>query len=65
MALMDAHKWRNFHAAMTAVWALLAIPTVLWWKESILWVAIMSLWANIGTHWGAYQASRSEEKSED
>jgi hypothetical protein len=54
-------KWSRFHQIATLVWATLAIPTLLWWKESILWVALMSLYANVVGHWGAYQASRAEE----
>lgn len=48
---------------MTGVWALLAIPTLLWWRESILWVAFMSLYANVASHWAAYQASRAEDSN--
>lgn len=48
---------------MAGVWALLLIPTLLWWKESILWVAGMSLYANFIGHWSAMQASRAEKNS--
>jgi hypothetical protein len=47
---------------MTLVWGALALPTVLFWRESILWVAFMSLYANMVGHWSAYQAARAEEK---
>lgn len=43
-----------------AVWAVLAIPTVLVWRESVLWVAVMSLYANFVGHWSAYDAARAE-----
>lgn len=46
------------HLAALAVWALLLIPTLLWWRESILWVAFMSLYANFGAHLGALEAAR-------
>ena len=45
---------------MSWVWALLVIPTLLFWKSSILWVAAMSLYANFIGHWSAYQAARAE-----
>lgn len=48
------------HMVMTWVWITLTIPTLLWWRESILWVLLMSLWANVSTHWGAWQAARAE-----
>jgi fatty acid desaturase len=49
------------HAILTVVWALLAVPTLVWWKESILWVALMSLYANFVGHFSAWQAVRAEE----
>jgi hypothetical protein len=45
---------------MTIGWSLLAIPTIIWWRDSILWLAIMSLYANVVGHWGAYQAAHAE-----
>jgi hypothetical protein len=55
MTLTTFHKWA------TIGWALLAIPTILWWRQSILWVALMSLYANFVSHWAAYQAARAED----
>lgn len=56
---------RRFNLVMTAVWAFLLIPTLLWWKQSVLWVSVMSLYANVVGHWSAYQASRAETQAED
>jgi hypothetical protein len=55
---------RKFHIAMTVLWALLAVPTILFWRESILWVAFMSLYANVASHWAAAEAARSDERAE-
>lgn len=52
---------RRFHAIATAVWALLLIPSLLWWKDSILWVIVLSVWANIASHFGAWQGARAED----
>lgn len=52
---------RRLHAILTIVWAAAVVPTMLWWRESILWVAFMSLYANVVGHWGAYQAARVEQ----
>lgn len=52
---------RRFHAAMTVAWLLLVIPTVLWWRESITWLAIMSVWANVAGHFGSWQGARAED----
>lgn len=56
---------QRLHAVMTVAWALLVIPTLAWWRESILWVAFMSLYANVVGHWGAYQAARIEDNGTD
>ena len=54
-------NWRIVHLVLTGLWALLIIPTVFWWKESILWIGMISVYANVVSHWTAYQASRAEQ----
>lgn len=61
---MTAKSWVRFHLVATAIWMLLAIPTIFFWKESILWIAMMSIWANVAGHFSAYQAARAEENVE-
>jgi hypothetical protein len=48
------------HAALAALWVLLVIPTILWWSESILWVLMISCYANIVGHWSAFEAARDD-----
>lgn len=52
---------RRLHLTLTVVWVLLVVPTLLWWRQSILWVAFMSLYANVAGHWAAWQATRAED----
>lgn len=59
----SAHALRRFHGYATLVWMMLVVPTLLWWSESILWVALMSIWANVAGHWSAWQAARAEESA--
>lgn len=61
---MKKNKMLIFHGFMMFVWALLVIPTLLWWRESILWVAFMSLYANFVGHFAAFQAAHGEAKQE-
>jgi hypothetical protein len=56
---------RRFHLVMTGVWALLVIPTVTVWPNSVLWVALMSAWANVMAHFAAYMAGRTEQREMD
>lgn len=41
------------------------IPTLIWWKDSVLWVALMSLWANIASHWSAIEGAKAKENGEE
>jgi len=43
----------------------MVIPTMLWWRNSILWVSFMSLYAIVVGHWSAYQAAHGEEAQQD
>lgn len=56
-----ARRHRNLHLALAGVWAVLAVPSILWWNKSILWVIFISLYANIASHWAAAEASEPSE----
>jgi hypothetical protein len=56
---------RQVNLVLVFVWIILIIPTVLFWKNSILWIALMSIYAVVVSHWGAYQASRAETEAEN
>lgn len=40
---------------------LLLIPTLIWWKTSVLFVAFASIYANVWIHLGGYGAARAED----
>lgn len=52
---------RRAHAILTFTWLALTLPTLLWWKDSVPWVAWMSLYANVVGHWSGWQAARAEK----
>lgn len=56
---------RRLHLGLTILWAVSIVPTVLWWKDSILWVAILSVWANVAAHWSAYQGAGAQQAVEE
>ena len=56
---LSARFFVRYHVSMMAVWVAMLLPTLLWWKESILWVTFMSLYANFVGHFGAWNAARS------
>lgn len=55
------------HRTMQVLWLLLIVPTLLWWRESVLWVAFMSLYANFAAHSAAAEAAEAKmhEKDQD
>lgn len=50
---------------MVFVWLMLSVPGLLWWKESITFVIILSLYANIAAEFSAYQGARAEKKQDE
>lgn len=57
---MTPEALQRAHLSAAVLWALLLVPTVIWWKDSILWVAGCSLYANVVSHLAAYDAARAE-----
>ena len=47
------------HLALSGLWALLVIPGVTLWKESITFVVMVSIYANFVGHVSSYQAAKS------
>jgi hypothetical protein len=56
-----AKHWRWLHLSFTVLWFLLVIPTVIWLHNSVLWVGLISCYANAVGHFSAWQATRAEE----
>jgi hypothetical protein len=52
---------RRFHAVATMAWLALAVPTLLWWRESLFWIVGMSWYAIVISHAGAWQSARAED----
>jgi hypothetical protein len=65
MPKSKAGVWVRIHAVMTGTWAVLVVPTVIWWHDSVLWIGLISCYANAVGHFSAWQGSRAEEASED
>lgn len=61
---IEVRHYRRFHLILTAMWAALVLPTVLWWHDSVLWVGLISCYANAVGHFSAWQATRAEQSSE-
>ena len=57
---------RGFHGWMTLGWGILIPVTILTGlKGSIIWIALMSVWANFVGHFSSWQAARVEVKQDE
>jgi len=55
---------RRLHAVATLAWLLLVVPTVVWWRESVFWISLMSIYAVVVSHATAWQAARAEDAAD-
>lgn len=56
---------RTANGYLVLFWVTLVIPTLLLWSKSVLWVALLSIWANVISHYTAWLAARVEVRAED
>jgi hypothetical protein len=54
---------RWFHLFGVVAWLLLAVPTVMWWRNSLPWVGFMLVYQIVVEHWSGYQAARIEARN--
>ena len=54
----------NRHLLEAYIWVVLTVPSVLWWKDSILWVISISLYANYKTAISAHEGRRARKAAE-
>lgn len=46
-----------FHRAGALAWAVLLVPALIWWPDSVAFVIIASVYANVKSDWGAAEAT--------
>ncbi|HBQ1077899.1 hypothetical protein GHT37_01555 [Klebsiella pneumoniae] len=56
---------KRCHLVAAVMWVGLAIPSLIWWKDSVLWVILISIYANIVGHLSGYSAARAEQAAEE
>ncbi|MDV5140844.1 hypothetical protein [Chimaeribacter arupi] len=59
---IEAKRLARFHIIAAIIWTALTLPTLVWWKESILWVSLMSIYAIVVAHLAAYSAAHAEKE---
>jgi hypothetical protein len=53
-----AHLKKHIHTYLMWFWILMIPVTLIWLKDSVLWVALMSLYANIESSAAAREAKK-------
>ncbi|MCU4144880.1 hypothetical protein JKF61_20915 [Klebsiella quasipneumoniae] len=56
---------KRCHLEAAVMWVGLAIPSLIWWKDSVLWVILISIYANIVGHLSGYSAARADQAAEE
>lgn len=56
---------RRLHLLCLAFWTLITPIAIIFWANSVLFVIICSLFANIYASMAAYQGARTEKKQEE
>lgn len=49
------------HRSCAVVWTALLLPALLWWRESVMFVIIASVYANIKSDWSASEAADNSQ----
>lgn len=62
--LTDPKFIKTINGWFVILWATLVVPTLLFWSRSVLWVALLSIWANLVSHYTAWLAARVEVRTE-
>jgi hypothetical protein len=53
----------RLHAALTVCWAILAIPAILYWRDSVPFLVGVSVYANFVGHWSSYEAAKAAKEA--
>lgn len=62
MSTSTARKWLSRrHLILGWAWIVLAVPALLWWKDSVLFVILLSLYANSEASFAAHNAKKRNE----
>ncbi|EJK8944072.1 hypothetical protein ACWAUQ_002625 [Klebsiella pneumoniae] len=56
---------KRCHLVAAVMWVGLAIPSLICWKDSVLWVILISIYANIVGHLSGYSAARADQAAEE
>lgn len=50
----------HYHRVLAVFWLVMLVPTILWWNQLVVWVAIMSIYANFEASMAAHAADQTD-----
>lgn len=53
-----------FWSAALFAWIILLAPSLIWWRESLTWIIIMSWWANVAASAAAFYSLYTDTTSD-
>lgn len=61
---MNAKGLKHFHAYATAAWfVMMPVAVVTNWVASVVFISVISIYANFVGHFSSWQAARAEEEA--
>lgn len=51
----------NYHLVLACIWLVLLIPSLIWWKDSVMWVIVLSIYANWEASMSAWNAKKAQK----
>jgi hypothetical protein len=51
---------RRIHGYATIFWILMIVPSIVWFRSSVTYLVMLSVYAVIMGHWSSWQSSRVE-----
>ncbi len=61
----DPRLMRSVNGWLTVVWAIAAVPIVIWLKDSVPFLVFISVYAVVTGHWSTWLAARVEVRQEE
>lgn len=52
----------KLHVGLSLFWAVMIVPTLLWWANSVAVVLIYSVYALVAAHFAAYEGAKNDDK---
>lgn len=55
---------KNRHLIMAGFWVAVTVPAAIWWPDSVLWVIVVSHYANFVGEIAAHHSNRAHKDQE-